>query len=727
MLDNYGIVSIVAPQIATFSYFCPQFTISLSQSTFTCSDLGTKSVTITAHDVVNSPTIKTCQVQVVDNIEPIVECRPYSVVLNAAGTASITAADITQSVTDNCPGTTISASQTVLNCSMLGEISVYVMANDSSNNQAICKSVVSVFDQTSPILTCNSATANLDSNGFAVISPSNVSVATDNCGPPFVTLSKSSFDCSNVGTNQVTVTATDGGGNQVSCVASVTISDTLGGVPSCQNVELFLNQQGVATLVPSQAINQISGGCGSLTFSAATTSFSCSPSGTTNYPVVITATDSQRVKNPCTSQVSVSDSISPILTCNPISYSLTSSTPITFNPSSGISQIIDNCPSSAVTLTASQTSLGCSNIGTNFIEITGTDAYNNMGYCTSTVTLAVTAVPSLNCTIGVQTVNLSSTFPGIYYFSATNHSNSSAVCGNPTLTGDQTYGCSNVGLNSASIHSTDSYGNTATCSVQLNVLDSTIPSLSCPSTSYVYINNGTASLNATAVAFASDNCGAIINSNATTYTCASIGNQIVNITATDPSGNVGTCTTQVIISRPTPAVATCNPIVVVTLQKPSFTGTLNVSMLLQSYTDACPVVSTTITPKTNYSISDLSSGPLNVVVTLTDTQPSNFSCSSSVYIIVPILDGISNIRKIHTGFVIRWDTSVASFKGKTVTFYYFNAYGNKVIINPSPVQYNTGSFNWLSGFNQVNVNNYYNLYMTVASLLVDIFPIFVVA
>lgn len=242
-------------------------------------------------------------------------------VLNSAGTGSITTANVVEGLTDNCPGSTVSVSPSTFNCAMLGENSVLVTASDPSNNQAVCTSVVTVFDESPPTLTCKSFITTISSTGFAVISAADVSTASDNCGAPKITLSKSNFDCSDVGTNQVIVTATDAAGNQVSCAASVMISDTLGATPTCQNVNLFLNQLGSATLSPSQAISQISGGCGDISISASPTSFSCS-SGTTTSSVLITATDSHGISHTCNSQVTVSDPISPVLTCQPLSLSL---------------------------------------------------------------------------------------------------------------------------------------------------------------------------------------------------------------------------------------------------------------------------------------------------------------------------------------------------------------------------------------------------------------------
>src|SRR5262245_64534819 len=85
-----------------------------------------------------------------------------------------------------------------------------------------------------PTVSCKPATVSLDATGHASISESDVvSAKDDNCGPPNITLSKDSFTCANIGSNTVTVTATDGSGNTETCTATVTVEDHIKPVITC--------------------------------------------------------------------------------------------------------------------------------------------------------------------------------------------------------------------------------------------------------------------------------------------------------------------------------------------------------------------------------------------------------------------------------------------------------------------------------------------------------------
>jgi len=49
--------------------------------------------------------------------------------------------------------------------------------------------------------------------------------SSDNCGIPTLSVSPSGFDCTNLGANTVTLTATDTYGNDSTCQAIVTVAD----------------------------------------------------------------------------------------------------------------------------------------------------------------------------------------------------------------------------------------------------------------------------------------------------------------------------------------------------------------------------------------------------------------------------------------------------------------------------------------------------------------------
>jgi predicted extracellular nuclease len=85
-------------------------------------------------------------------------------------------------------------------------------------------------DVTAPVAICKPATVTL-ANGSATITATDVNNEShDECGPVTLAVSKTSFNCSNIGANTVTLTVTDGTGNTATCSATVTVA---GVVPSC--------------------------------------------------------------------------------------------------------------------------------------------------------------------------------------------------------------------------------------------------------------------------------------------------------------------------------------------------------------------------------------------------------------------------------------------------------------------------------------------------------------
>ena len=85
-------------------------------------------------------------------------------------------------------------------------------------------------DVTPPTASCKPATITL-ANGTATITPADIdNGSTDECSTVTLSVSKSQFDCSNIGANNVTLTVMDAAGNTSTCVAVVTV---VGVIPSC--------------------------------------------------------------------------------------------------------------------------------------------------------------------------------------------------------------------------------------------------------------------------------------------------------------------------------------------------------------------------------------------------------------------------------------------------------------------------------------------------------------
>jgi hypothetical protein len=84
-------------------------------------------------------------------------------------------------------------------------------------------------DTEGPIAKCKDITVQLDASGNVTINATDVNNgSTDNCSVQealVLTIDKSTFDCTNMGANVVTLTVEDQAGNQSTCTATVTVED----------------------------------------------------------------------------------------------------------------------------------------------------------------------------------------------------------------------------------------------------------------------------------------------------------------------------------------------------------------------------------------------------------------------------------------------------------------------------------------------------------------------
>ena len=104
-------------------------------------------------------------------------------------------------------------------------VEVTLTATDVSGTTVECTFNVHFVDQTKPTVNSNNLTIQLDSNGAASITAAQVNNnSTDSCGIASYELDKSTFDCSEIGENTVTLTVTDINGNFNTATASVTVT-----------------------------------------------------------------------------------------------------------------------------------------------------------------------------------------------------------------------------------------------------------------------------------------------------------------------------------------------------------------------------------------------------------------------------------------------------------------------------------------------------------------------
>lgn len=118
---------------------------SLDITDFSCANLGTPvTVTLSVTDASGNTASNSAEVTVEDNMAPTAECRNIEVILDQAGTVSITVADIDNGSTDNCAIQSRELLPTSFSSSDVGPNPVVLTLTDNSGNQASCEATVTV-------------------------------------------------------------------------------------------------------------------------------------------------------------------------------------------------------------------------------------------------------------------------------------------------------------------------------------------------------------------------------------------------------------------------------------------------------------------------------------------------------------------------------------------------------------------------------------------------------
>ncbi len=149
----------------------------------------------------------------------------------------------------------------------LGTTTYYAEASGGSCSASPRIAVTITLDNVAPVAVCQTVTVNLDTTGNGSTTAAAIgSGSTDNCTISNLSLSQSSFNCSNAGNNSVTLTVTDNNGNTSSCIAVVSVV----GAPIASTATAFTTSCGYNVSCPgaSDGVATATGsnGCPSYTF-----------------------------------------------------------------------------------------------------------------------------------------------------------------------------------------------------------------------------------------------------------------------------------------------------------------------------------------------------------------------------------------------------------------------------------------------------------------------------
>ena len=195
-----------------------------------------------------------------------------------------------------------------------GPTPVTLTVTDGSGNTSTCIASVTVSDTVSPVVTCpglQTETPDASCN-FTLPDYTGLVTATDNCGVPTLVQSPVAGTVIS-GTTTITMTSTDANGNISACTFDVTLNDVTPPTAVCQNISVFLDGSGNASIVAADIDGGSTDNCAGLTLSASVTAFTCANLGPNN--VTLTATDGNTNTANCVAVVTVLDTISPVATC----------------------------------------------------------------------------------------------------------------------------------------------------------------------------------------------------------------------------------------------------------------------------------------------------------------------------------------------------------------------------------------------------------------------------
>jgi hypothetical protein len=489
----------------------------------------------------------TATITVRDSTPPVI--APQADLIVEATSASGAEVTFSPSANDAVDGSlAVTASPASGSTFALGTNTVTLTANDAAGNTATSSFTVTVRDTTAPTITLPANQTLEATSADGAIATFSASATDLVSGSVDVTYSSPSGSTFTLGTNAVTVTATDATGNTSTDSFTVTVRDTtvpVITVPETITAEATNSAGAIVSLIGS-ATDLVSGDV-PVTFSPATNTLF--PMGETS--VTATATDAAGNTSSATLVVKVVDTVAPVLSL-PADITVEATGPtgaaVTF-----AAQAVDAVSGDlSVSYSAAPGSVFA--LGKTTVTVNAVDAAGNVVIGKFNITVVDTSSPIITVPAN-QTLEATSAAGATATFSASaNDLVDGAVAVSYSKTSSSTFA---LGTNSVTVTATDAAGNKTVRAFTITVRDATAPVISVPANQTVEATGS----DGTIVEFATNASDLVDGAVAVSASISSgskfpIGTTTVTLTAIDAAGNTATGSFTVTVQTAAPVIIT---------------------------------------------------------------------------------------------------------------------------------------------------------------------------
>ncbi len=331
-----------------------------------------------------------------DAIAPTASCQNINVYLDAAGSATITGAEVNLNSSDNCSIASMNVLPSAYTCANIGSNSATLTVTDPIGNANSCGATITVFDTISPISDLPTLS---DVVGACSVTSLVAPTATDNCGSTVTVTNNAILPIVATGTTVVTWTYTDVNGNARTQNQNVIITDATAPVPDAASLPDLTASCELTSAAAPFATDNCSGSITGVT----TTSFPITAQGTT--VITWSFVDASGNSSTQTQNVIIADATAPVPNLGTLP-TVTNACEVSLTAPSAT----DNCEGSITGTTS--TTFPITTQGTTIVTWTFNDGNGNTS--TQNQTVVVTNI-NATTTASIDGVTLTSDITGDSY------------------------------------------------------------------------------------------------------------------------------------------------------------------------------------------------------------------------------------------------------------------------------------------------------------------------